>query len=378
MSVKIVLATTVSQSVLFYSEQIPYLSAEGYNVVCISSPGPELQAIMDKGARPVEVPMERGISLLKDFRSLWQMIAVFRREKPYMVHSMTPKAGLICMLAAKLTGVPVRVHTFTGLIWPTASGLKRLVVMLTDRLTCFCATYVIPEGTGVMNDLRQHITSKPMRVLGYGHIRGVDLERFSRSPEVMAASERFRKAGIFTFLFVGRIVKAKGISELVSAFLRVNSIFPGTRLLLAGPFESEIYPLDSALLAEIRSNPAIEGLGPIFGPALPALYAAADCFVLPSYREGVPTVVLEAGAMGLPCIVTDINGSREIIENGRNGIVIPSKDADALSNAMLRMLENPQEAAAMAQNARPMIASRYSQVFVRRCLFDFYDEIIQK
>ncbi len=377
MSVKIVLATTVSQSVLFYSEQIPYLSAEGYNIVCISSPGPELQAIMDKGARPVEVPMERGISLLKDFRSLWQMIAVFRREKPYMVHSMTPKAGLICMLAAKLTGVPVRVHTFTGLIWPTASGLKRLVVMLTDRLTCFCATYVIPEGTGVMNDLRQHITSKPMRVLGYGHIRGVDLERFSRSPEVMAASERFRKAGIFTFLFVGRIVKAKGISELVSAFLRVNSIFPGTRLLLAGPFESEIYPLDSALLAEIRSNPAIEGLGPIFGPALPALYSAADCFVLPSYREGVPTVVLEAGAMGLPCIVTDINGSREIIENGRNGIVIPSKDADALSNAMLRMLENPQEAAAMAQNARPMIASRYSQAFVRRCLFDFYDEIIK-
>ena len=149
--------------------------------------------------------------------SLWKLIGVFRKEKPMMVHSMTPKAGLLCMLAAWVTRVPRRVHTFTGLVWPTSSGLSRKILMLTDWLTCACATHVIPEGKGVMADLQQ-VTKKPMKVLGYGNVRGVDMHRVSRREEVMKIAESLRNKDAFTFIFVGRLVGDKGINELVEAF----------------------------------------------------------------------------------------------------------------------------------------------------------------
>ena len=126
------------------------LSQEGYEVVAVSSPGEALNELAEReGVRTIEVPMERHISPFKDLKSLWRMWRVMRREKPDMVHSMTPKAGLVSMVAAKLAGVPIRIHTFTGLVFPTSTGLKRRILMFTDWLTCACATHVIPEGEGV-------------------------------------------------------------------------------------------------------------------------------------------------------------------------------------------------------------------------------------
>ena len=168
----------------------------------------------EEGVRTVCVPMERQISPWKDLVSLIRMIRVMRRERPDIVHSMTPKAGLIGMVASWLAGVPVRIHTFTGLIWPTATGLRRRLLMATDRLTCACATHVIPEGEGVRQDLvRGGITKKPMKVLGYGNVRGIDLSHYDRTPEVMEAASALRRDGLFTFLFVGRVVADKGINE---------------------------------------------------------------------------------------------------------------------------------------------------------------------
>lgn len=164
---KLLRAVTVSQSVGFYLPLIPDLQSKGYDVVSLSSPGPELQELREKGVRCIEVPMERHISIKSDLLSLWKIIRAFRNEKPDIVHSMTPKAGMLCMLAAWICRVPVRIHTFTGLVWPTASGLKRKILMATDWLTCACATHVIPEGEGVKTDLLSHgITHKPLKVLG--------------------------------------------------------------------------------------------------------------------------------------------------------------------------------------------------------------------
>lgn len=292
-----------------------------------------------------------------------------------MVHSMTPKAGLLCMLAGWLTRVPRRVHTFTGLVWPTSKGLSRKILMFTDWLTCACATHVIPEGEGVKQDLQQHITKKPMHVLGYGNVRGVDMERFSKRTEVVEASEKVRSKNVFTFLFVGRIVRDKGIHELVQAFQRLYVDCPDVRLLLVGRFEQGLDPLKSETMQVIAEHVAIEHVGPKYGEELLTYYAASDCFVFPSYREGFPNTVMEAGAMDLPCIVTDINGSREIIEDGKNGVIIPSQDADALYQAMKEMVENKEMRSIYASNARPMIASRFEQGFVRKCLYDFYEEI---
>lgn len=373
--IKIIRAVTVAQSCDFYAPMVDGLRERGYEVVSLSSPGSELEQLKANGVRCIEIPMERHIAITKDIKSLFALIKTFHKERPFMVHSMTPKAGMLCMLAAWICRVPRRVHTFTGLVWPTATGLKRRILMATDWLTCACATHVIPEGKGVMDDLQHHITRKPMKVLGYGNVMGVDMEAFSRRPEIMAKAKKLRRNDQFTFIFVGRIVGDKGINELVQAFIRLQKVKPNVRLLLVGNYEAELDPIKSETKELIDTTPSIEAVGPQYGDDLKAYYAASDCFVFPSYREGFPNTVMEAGAMDLPSIVTDINGSREIIINGENGVIIPSKDANALYNAMLNMVTNTTEAKRMAASARQLIASRFEQSFVRQCLYDFYQEI---
>lgn len=406
---KIIRATTVGISLKGFCRGILHdLQQKGYEVVALSSPDEELKFVRDtERIRIISVPMERHIFLSKDFKALWSLLKVFCQEKPDMVHSMTPKAGLLCMMAAWLTRVPVRVHTFTGLVWPTSTGFTRQILKMTDRITCFCATHVIPEGQGVLEDLRDgHITMKKMKVLGYGNIRGIDLNYWKRSsqPHDLTTSRPF------TFLFVGRLVGDKGINELVSSFTRlVTQVkelkcekFKACRLVLVGNYEAELDPIKEETRKLIDSVPEIEAVGPKYGEDLLKCYEECDCFVFPSYREGFPNTVIEAGAMELPCIVTDINGAREIISRSEkdkklnsekvnisdhldegermsireNGVVIPSKDADALYDAMLWMMTHDAEREQMAAAARPLVASRFEQGFVRQQLYDFYHEVL--
>ena len=370
MKPKIIRACTVSMSVDFVTGILPELQKK-YEVMLLSSPGSELDDTeREYGVRGIRVPMERHISVMHDIISLLRLIRVFRKEKPRMVHSMTPKAGLLCMMAAWLTRVPVRVHTFTGLVFPTAIGMKKRILMFTDWLTCACATHIIPEGEGVKKDLLGHgITHKPIRVLGDGSVKGIDLKRFHGK----RSGNRSEK---FIFLFVGRIVRDKGINELVEAFVQLNQKYADCRLVLVGSFEDNLDPISAKTRQMIKACPDIDVLGEKLGDELVDCYASADCYVFPSYREGFPNTVLEAGAMGLPCIVTDINGSREIIEEGRNGVIIPPRDASALYQAMERMLTDVEVHERMAANAREGVASRFDQDMVRQYLLNFYEGIL--
>ena len=367
---KIIRSSTVPQSLDTFCRGILRELAQEYEVVAVSSPGEALERVRQReGVKTIAVPMERHISLLKDLKSLWRMWRVLRKERPDIIHSITPKAGLMSMVGGWLAGVPVRVHTFTGLVWPTATGLKRRVLMATDWLTCACATHVIPEGEGVKNDLLKHnITHKPIKVLGYGNIRGIDMSHFNPAD--------FNRGlhGGFTFVFVGRIVRDKGINELVAAFDKLHKEHPEVRLVLVGDREGNLDPVAPETIDRINRGDGIEAVGK--QSDVRPFYAQADVLVFPSYREGFPNVVIEAGAMGLPSIVTDINGSREIIIDGKNGIIVPSKDEEALYQAMKHFLEHPEEVAEMAAKARPLIASRYEQSYVRQCLYDFYHEIL--
>ena len=377
MKQKILRACTISLSFIFLESLLAKLQKK-YEVILLSSPGPELDEMERKyGVQGKRVPMERHISPIHDAVSLWHLIRTFIKERPTMVHSMTPKAGLLCMIAAWLTRVPVRVHTFTGLVFPTATGLKRKILMLTDAITCACATHVIPEGKGVMMDLLNNgITKKPMKVLGYGNVKGIDLTHYSRRPEVMELAQKLKKEGVFTFVFVGRIARDKGINELCKAMSKLSGFAPA-RLLLVGWNEDSQDPISQEAKDLIANNAAIEYVGPKYGDELLTYYAAADCYVFPSYREGFPNTVLEAGAMGLPCIVTDINGSREIIVEGENGVIIPPRDEEALFQAMLEMIRNKQNREYMAGKARDMIASRFEESFVQNCLMEFYEDILK-
>lgn len=351
---------------------------EYFEMVGVSSFGSELEEVHQReGIRVAALSMERRISLVKDLVSLIRMILLFMKERPDMVHSYTPKAGLISMLAGKITGVPVRMHTFTGLVFPTETGLKQKILIWTDRLTCACATHVNPEGNGVKQDLiRYQITKKPLKIIANGNVNGIDLEYFQRTSEVMQAAETYRKEGVFTFCFVGRIVRDKGINELVSAFIRLQKRYTQIRLILVGPFEKNLDPVSAETEKQIFENAAICFVD--FQEDIRPFLAVSDALVFPSYREGFPNVVLQAGAMGLPSIVTNINGCNEIIEQGKNGVIIESKNEEMLYHAMEDFILNQDKVDSMSRNCRKMIAERYDQKIVWAALLEEYKTLLKE
>ena len=380
---KIIRTATVPLSLdLFCRGLLKDLSKE-YEVIALSSPLPELESISKReGVRTIAVPMERKIAPLKDLVSLVRLIRVFRKEKPRMVHSITPKAGLLSMMAAWAAGVPVRVHTFTGLIFPYEKGWKHWLLRFTDKMTAACATHVVPEGEGVKDDLiRFGITRKPLRVLGNGNVRGIDLDYYLCTPEIKRLGRELRELleipeKAFTFLYVGRFDRDKGLGELVNAFYRLNSRYPDTHLLMVGEEEKDGGGLPDKVRSMIDMHPGIHSSGSWLIDVRP-WYAAADALVHPSYREGFPNVVLEAGAMGLASIVTDINGSREIILEGQNGVIIPPHDAEALYREMSSFVRDRKRVQDMASMARSLVSIRFEQQYVRRCLADYYKEILK-
>ncbi|RHL05877.1 MULTISPECIES: glycosyltransferase family 4 protein [Bacteroides] len=376
---KIIRLTTISGSLYYLLKgQLRFLS-KYYEIIGVGSDfnTGKLREVSDReGVRCIDIPMYREISLLNDMRSLIKLIKLFKKEQPYIVHANTPKASLLSMIAAWIIRVPHRIYTVTGLRFETATKKIRWLLIIMEKITCWCATKVIPEGEGVKKMLITNgITKKPLKVILNGNINGIDVEYFSRSAEVMYKVETIKEGGTFNFVFVGRIVKDKGINELVRAFSKLIYIYPEIRLHLVGSFERELDPLDENVERMIRENEAIIIWG--FQPDIRSFLAASDVFVFPSYREGFPNVVLQAGAMELPSIVTDINGCNEIIQDGVNGRIIPPKDEEALYEAMKWMYEHREmEVKKMIPYTRPMIVERYEQKKLWEALLEEYNSLL--
>lgn len=367
--------STVGMSLdIFCRDTLRELSAD-YEVIAISTPDSHLDNVARReGTRTIPVAMKREISPVSDFLALIRLTRILRRERPLIIHTMTPKAGLLGMMAAKLAKVPLRVHTFTGLLFPTAKGLRRRLLRLTDRLTCACATHIIPEGEGVKSDLiKAGITSKPLHVLGNGNVRGVDTVSFDLTPEIREKASGIRKRlaipeGNKVGIFIGRFVTDKGLHELIEAFRNIDR--QDFHLILAGESEGQN---ELPLLPEKTDRLHLsEGWVEDVRPWL----AAADFHILPSYREGFPNTVLEAGAMGLPSIVTDVNGSREIISDGVNGFVVPPQSSDALRTAIEKMIDNPPLMREMGVKARANVVKKFRREYVSDCLKEYYHQII--
>lgn len=384
---KIIRVSTVPISLNVFCKGLLQELSKDYEVAAVSSPGADLEEIeIREKVRTFAVPMRRQIALLDDLRSLWQLFWLFRKKRPDMVHSITPKAGLLSMIAAKLAGVPIRLHTFTGLIWPTASGLKRKILVAMDKLLCICATHLNPEGQGVAHDLQAHITHKPLTVLGHGNVRGIDFDYYKSTPDIELAAQQSRvdlgiPSDAFVFLFVGRIVRDKGIVELLEAFKNLtenysqkNDTFSPISLLLVGNEEEYLDPLPPSTQQLINTLPNVYRLP--FQTDVRPFYATAQALVFPSYREGFPNVVLEAGAFALPSIVTDINGSREIITNKDNGLIIPPQNTEALTQAMQTLLHTP-HLKSMGEAAYHNVQQHFSKARVWQQLKDYYQHLLQ-
>lgn len=391
---KIIRTSTIGLSLnIFCKGLFKELATDGFDIMAISSPDTDLEEVERReGIKTIGVAMERKISPIKDIKSLVLLIKVIRKEKPDMVHSITPKAGLLSMIAAKIAKVPVRVHTFTGLIFPTSSGLKRKLLMATDRMTCRCATHVMAEGTGIRTDLVNNgITNKDITVLGYGNLRGIDLNYYCRTPDVITNAEQLRDKLLgnsetrdlihdtpgylpFVFVFIGRFVADKGIDMLIQAFSILRHEGKNIKLIMAGDFEEDD-PLKPETLTYMKNSKDIL-ISPGWIKDIRPYLAAADALVFPSRREGFPNVVLEAGALGLPAIVTDINGSREIITDELNGRIVPPDNKDALIKAMRDFVDKQDKTNRMASHARQIIEDRYEQSFVRNNLKRCYLELL--
>ncbi len=386
MKAKLIRITTVPLSLKVLLKGQHRFMSEHFDVIGVSSPGKELEEVKnDEGIEIRAIDMSRKITLIKDIKSLWNTYKLLKKEKPQIVHTHTPKAGIVGMLAAKMAGVPHRLHTVAGLPLMEVKGVKRQVLDFVEKLTYASATKIYPNSKGLSDYIIQHkYTDKyKLRVIGNGSSNGIDTSFFSplqvsEDQKMLLKKELKIEDSDFVFVFVGRLVGDKGINELIKAFsaFNKNENQQHSKLLLVGPLEQELDPLSPDTLKEIETNRDIISVG--FQKDVRPYFAISDALVFPSYREGFPNVVMQAGAMELPSIVSDINGCNEIIIENQNGLIIPVKDSERLQKEMEKMISDRDYYEALKKNARPMIEDRFEQSVIWNAILSEYNKLIKE
>lgn len=384
---KLIRITTVPISFkVLLKGQHRFMSDNGFEVVGISSNGEEIQSLeQDENVRFITVKMTRTISPFQDLKSVWQLYKIFKKEKPLIVHTHTPKAGTTGMIAAKLAGVPIRLHTVAGLPLMEAKGLRRIILNWVEKITYACSIKVYPNSQGLYDFIlkNKYTTKDKLKVIGQGSSNGIDTSYFNSKSISNEQKQALKNSlGItsedFVFIFVGRLVGDKGINELVAAFSQICKTENKTncKLLLVGWLETELDSLSSHTLKNIEAHPNIISVG--FQKDVRPYYAISDALIFPSYREGFPNVVMQAGAMELPSIVTNINGCNEIIIDNKNGIIIPVKNISAVKTAMEKLMSDKIFYKKLKENSREMIVSRYEQSVIWNALLEEYKRMIQE
>jgi glycosyltransferase involved in cell wall biosynthesis len=341
---RLVHVTTVPETLAFLSGQCRYLCARGVEVLAVSSHGEALDRFgREEGIPCFGVPMERGISPVRDLASLGRLTALLRRLRPTIVDAHTPKAGLLGMLAARLARVPVRIYHLHGLRFETARGPRRELLRAMERVASGLATRVLAVSSSVAKAiLAEHLVgSEKLAVLGRGSINGVDASRFRP-----ATPEERRAARAALGLppdapvvgFVGRLARDKGVVELWRSWLALREEIPALRFILVGPPEQGD-PLPPEIARAIAADSRVVSTG--FELDTPRFYRAMDVVALPTYREGFPVVPLEAAAMGLPVVATLVTGCVDAVVNGTTGTLVPHRDIGALTAALRRYLSDP-------------------------------------
>ena len=337
-----------------------------HKVIGLSSPGKQLNNVkIHEGIRVIPLEMTRKVTPLKDIFSLMRMIKIFKKEKPDVVHSHTPKAGIISMVASIICDVPNRIHTVVGLPLMESYGLKKKLLLLVEWLTYRCATKVYVNSNSLKKYILKNISISPKKisVIGHGSTNGVDIEFFNKNDKINISAITFKRKfnliNKFTFIFIGRIVKDKGIEELLKAFVKLNNKISNTRLILLGRQEQDLNPINDEAKNTILSNKNIINLG--YRNDVRTYLTASNCLVLPSYREGMPNVVLQAGSMKIPSIVTNINGCNEIIKNKVNGLIVQPKNINSLYLAMKKITTDRKLCNSLKNSARINVVNKFSQ-----------------
>ena len=364
---KLIRITTVPISLEKLLEgQLTFMD-EHFEVIAISSQKERLEKFgQENKIRTHYIELTRKITILKDLKALWNMYIFLKAEKPLIVHSHTPKAGTIGMIAAKLARVPHRLHTVAGLPLLEETGVKRKLLNIVEKITYWAATKIYPNSKGLKQIIlnEKFCSKEKLKVIANGSSNGIKSSLFD--PQLFTSEEKQKlrhelkiQENDFVFIFIGRLVSDKGINELIEAFSQIQLTYSNSKLLLIGELENELDPLKAISLEKINNSNTILFLH--YQKDVRPFLSISNCLVFPSYREGFPNVVMQAGAMGLPSIVSDINGCNEIISPNMNGLIIPTKNVKELIKSMKILISDKNKTELMASNSRSNIINNYEQ-----------------
>jgi glycosyltransferase involved in cell wall biosynthesis len=362
--------------------QMRFMAAHGFDVLMISADGKELPEVIEmEQCRHMIVPMTRKITPFADLQCLFSLIKIFRKEKPDIVHTHTPKAGLLGMLAAKLCGVKVRIHTVAGLPLMVEKGVKYRLLKFIEKLTYAAANQVWPNSNSLMQFIRRQKLCKAakLNIISKGSTNGIDVDRFSKESLDENLIREIRQQLGYTeqhtyLLCIGRLVKDKGIVELVQVFKQLQISDENLRLILVGEFEALLDPLPQDTLNEITDNPAIIHIN--WSNHVEYFMHLADFFVFPSHREGFPNVLLQAGAMGLPVICSQITGNIDIVTNNETGLIFESGNEQQLHKLLQYALLHPKHMQTMTKKLQQQVRSNYRRENIWQNMLEAYKTLV--
>ena len=378
---KLIRITTIPLSLEKLLEgQLTFMNKH-YEVIAVSAEQDRLEKYgKDNKVKTFWVGLTRAITPFQDLKALMRLYNYFKTVKPLIVHTHTPKAGVIGMLAGKMAGVPIRLHTVAGLPLMETRGVKRAILDKVEKITYACATKVYPNSYELKKIILDFgFTNKSkLKVLGEGSSNGIDTKYFDPKNYTAEHKITLKKqlnipASDFIYVYVGRLVSEKGINELVKSFINLEKTNKNISLLLVGPLENDLDPLDPYVEQYINSHEKIFTTG--YQVDVRPYFSISDVLVFPSYREGFPNVVMQANAMNIPAIVSNINGCNEIVDEGKNGIIIPVKSQEAVEASMKRVLEDDVLLSRLSQNARGLIQKKYERRQFWEILLKEYKEL---
>jgi len=336
-----IMATASASIVSFYGEQLDYLKERGFDVTVITSPDNNLAKKISSSSKLFFIPMSRQITPLKDIISFFKVAKVFRRERFDMVQYNSPKAAILGSICGYFFHVPVRLYLMWGIYYSAQKGFRRKLFKAVEKIICILSTHVSPDSKGNRTfaiDEKLCPQSK-LSVVGYGSANGVNLDRFNPY-KLKVTGIAIRKAlnlpeGAIVVGFVGRLKREKGINELIEAFVILAKKYPKLYLLLVGPREDRVGEYKKSVCKILADEKRIISVG--FKENPQEYMAAMDIFVLPSYREGFGIVNIEASAMELPIISTDIPGPRDSIINNKTGMLVAVRNEFQLQEAIEKL-----------------------------------------
>ena len=380
---KLIRITTVPMALGYLLPgQMRFMASNGFDVLMISADGKELPDVIEReNCRHIIVPMTRKITPFRDLKCLLKLIKIFRHEKPDIVHTHTPKAGLLGMIAAKICFVKIRIHTVAGLPLMAETGFKYQLLKSIEKLTYAAAKQVWPNSNSLLKFIVENklANKNKLRIVLKGSTNGININRFNKEALQEKITRQIKETINFStearyLLCIGRLVKDEGIAELVHIFTKLQKNSEDLMLILVGEYEVALDPLPQETLLEIKINPSIIHIH--WTDYVEYYMNLADIFVFPSHREGFPNVLLQSGAMGLPIVCSRIAGNVDIVTNNETGLIFEKQNEEDLLKKLQFAIEHPAKMHEMAKRLQQDIRENYRQENIWQKILEAYKALL--